>query len=192
VAEAALSRPDLFQLLGFLDPAQCEETARRLGLSRLGDDDAAEQHQDALGVLGIGSIGPSPKRAEVERRLRTAFAGWAAIVHERATVSRSASVADGAVVFAGAVLQSGATIGRHTVVNTGAIVEHDAVIGDFVQVATSAVVGGGARVGAGSYIGMGASVRDHVTVGMNAFVAMGAVVVRDVADGAHVRGVPAR
>ena len=51
---------------------------------------------------------------------------------------------------------------------------------------------GAARIGDQAYIGLGAVVRDHISIGAGATVAMGAVVVRDVAAGARVMGVPAR
>jgi acetyltransferase-like isoleucine patch superfamily enzyme len=41
------------------------------------------------------------------------------------------------------------------------------------------------------FVGMGAVVRDHVEIGASAVIAMGAVVVRDVAEGTQVRGLPA-
>ena len=53
-------------------------------------------------------------------------------------------------------------------------------------------LGGAAHIGAATYIGLGALVRDHIVVGAGATVGMGAVVVRDVAAGARVMGVPAR
>jgi serine acetyltransferase len=48
------------------------------------------------------------------------------------------------------------------------------------------------RIGPGAAIGMGALVADHIEVGARAVVAAGAVVVRPVADGVRVQGVPAR
>jgi acetyltransferase EpsM len=192
VAEALRTRPDFFDLLGFVDPAACEDTVAGLGLSRLGDDAALLNYTGTLAALGVGSVGVSPVRRNVVERLAPVVSGWATIVHDRAWVSPTAVLADGAIVLAGAIVSSGARIGRHAVVNTGAVVDHDAVVGDFAQIGPHATLGGGVRVADDGYVGLGACIRDHVSIGSGALVAMGAVVIADVPVGAKVRGIPAR
>jgi acetyltransferase EpsM len=179
-------------LLGFIDPESCEETARRLGVERLGTEEALGTRPGAYGVLGFGALATRSQRVEAVERLTPLLAGWGTVVHASAWISPTASIGEGAVILAGAVVQTGARIGAHCVVNTGAIVEHDVVLGDHAQLAPGVVLGGGARVGALAYIGLGAVVRDHVGVGAAATVGMGAVVVNDVPDGARALGVPAR
>ena len=51
---------------------------------------------------------------------------------------------------------------------------------------------GNSVVERGAFLGLGCLVSDHMRVGAGAVVAAGAVVVRDVAPGARVQGVPAR
>jgi acetyltransferase EpsM len=180
------------QLLGFIDPESCEETTRRLGVPRLGDEAVLASSPGALGVLGFGALATRARRAEVVERLTPRLGGWGAVVHATAWVSPTATIGPGTVILARAVVQTGARIGAHCVVNTGAIVEHDVVLGDHSQLAPGVVLGGGARVGPLAYLGLGAVVRDHTTIGAGATVGMGAVVVADVAEGARVLGVPAR
>jgi acetyltransferase EpsM len=179
-------------VLGFVDPEICEETSRRLGVPRLGGEEALERHPGALGILGFAALETRGRREEAVRRLTPLLGGWAVVVHSSAWVSPTAMVGEGSVIMAGAVVQTGARIGAHCVVNTGAIVEHDAVLGEHTQLAPGAMLGGAVRIGAQAYIGLGAVVRDHINVGTGATVGMGAVVVRDVAAGARVMGVPAR
>lgn len=179
-------------VIGFVDPESCEETVRRLEVPRLGDEDALERHEGALGVLGFGSLEGRERRREAVLRLSPVLSGWASVVHPSAQVSPTAFVAEGAVIMAGAVVQTGARVGAHGIVNSGAVVEHDAVLGEHVHLAPGAVLGGAVQVGAMAYIGLGALVRDHIRVGAGATVGMGAVVVRDVPPGARVMGVPAR
>lgn len=192
VAEAARSTRDTFDLLGFVDPAQCEEMVRRLKLARLGDDDALDAHPEALRVLGVGAVGISDVRKRIVARLPRGTHGWARVVHAFAWVSPTCEIGEGTVVMAGAVVQSGARIGAHCVINTGAVVEHDARIGDFAQLGPRAALGGGAQIGAGAYVGLGACIRDHIRVGSDVLVGMGASVVKDVPDGARVVGIPAK
>jgi len=192
VAEAVRSRPDLFELIGFVDPEPCEETVTRLGLPRLGDDDALAKHPKALVLVSVGPTPGSIVRERIVTKLVASVAGFAKVVHAGAWVSPTAVVEEGAVILAGATVNSGARIGPHAVVNSGATVEHDVDLGAFVHIAPGATLGGAASVGASAHIGLGACVRDHVRVGSRALVAMGAVVVKDVPDGALVKGVPAR
>jgi sugar O-acyltransferase (sialic acid O-acetyltransferase NeuD family) len=188
VIEAARGQWDV---IGFVDPQECGETTRRLGVPRLGDDDygmRAAKHAHV--VLGVGTIGVGDVRARVAARY--AEARWASIVHAAATVSPTASIGPGAVVLAGAIINSGANIGSHCVINTGAVVEHDCVLSAFSQVGPAAALGGGVTVGEGSYLGLGCRVRDHVAIGARTLIAMGAVVTRSTGDGESWRGVPAK
>lgn len=188
-ARASAAQPEL---VGFVDPEPCLETTERLGLRRLGDEDALKTHRDLRAVLGFGAVDTRSRREEAVRRVTPLVTGWASVIHGAAWISPGAIIGEGSVIMAGAVIQTGARIGAHCVVNTGALVEHDVVLGDFVQLAPRAVLGGAVRVDAGAYIGMGAIVRDHVKVGAGALVAMGSVVVADVPQGAKVMGAPAR
>jgi len=196
VIDAALSRPDLWRVIGFLDRQPCEETVSRFGVRRLGTGDDADsivaQHRQGLFALGIGAIGNAELREAIVSRFSDAGAQWATVVHRQAAVSPTATVGNGTVVFAQAVINTGARIGSHCVINTGAVVEHDVVIDDFSQIAPGGTLGGGARVGRRTYVGLGSRIRDHVQVGNRAFVGMGSVVTSNVDDGREVIGVPAR
>jgi acetyltransferase EpsM len=193
VVETARSRPDLWDVAGFVDPQPCTETATRLGLRRLGDDDwVATATSLPWLVLGLGAVGISRLRERIVARYAAHAPQWASLVHAAAWVSPTAVLEPGTVVMAGAVVNSGARLGPHVVVNTGAVVEHDVVCGAFVQLGPGAVVGGGTTIDAGSYLGLGCRVRDHVHIGPEALVGMGAVVVGDVEGGTAVAGVPAR
>lgn len=192
VAEAVRTRPDLFELIGFVDPEACEETVSRLSLPRLGGDEALSKHKKAFVLVSVGPTPGSITRERIVNRLVGSVAGFATVVHEAAWVSPSAVVDEGAVILAGAVVNSGARIGPHAVVNSGATIEHDVHLAAFVHIAPGATLGGGATVGASAHVGLSACIRDHIRVGSRALVAMGAVVVRDVPDGVLVKGVPAK
>jgi acetyltransferase EpsM len=193
VIEAARTRPDEWNVIGFTDPQPCNETVERLGVEHLGDDDGyAPSRFYSWYVLGFGGVGVSAVRRNVVKRYADAGSRWATVIHSSAFVSTSARIGLGTVVFSGAVVNSGAVIGEHCVVNTGAIVEHDVQVGAFTQIGPGAAIGGGTVVGAGSYLGLGCRIRDHICIGHRVLVGMGAVVVSPVEDELAVAGVPAR
>ena len=176
VAEAAEASG--WRVLGFIGAGQS-----------LGDDTQVEslrqQHPELRFHLGIGNL-------RVRERLALQDLPWATVIHPSAVVSPSARLEAGAFVGARAVVQTGAQIGAHAILNTGSIVEHDGVVGRGAHLCPGAVLGGGVQIGAGAQVGLGASVRDHLRVGKGAVVGMGAAVIREVADGTTVWGVPAR
>jgi len=196
VAEAARSQLDFWLLNGFIDPEPCASFERVLGIPRLGVDqdliDRAQREGECWVVLGVGGVSPANHRRKVVESYQGAKLRWAAVIHSTAWVSPTATVAEGVVVLAGATVNSGAVLGPHCVVNTGAIIEHDVMVGSFAMVSPGAAVGGGAVLEEDCFIGLGANVRDHVTVGRAATVGMGAAVVKSVAAGQMVAGVPAR
>lgn len=194
VADAARSRPDVWELLGFVDPSPSAVLASESGVPHLGadDDGATLLASDASFVLGIGGTRTSLLRETVAARYPLPDTRWARVVHARAIVAPAAALGPGAVVMAGAIINPGARLGAHCIINTAAVVEHHVTVGDFTHVAPGATIGGGAAVGPSSLLGLGCRVRDHVTVGARVTIAMGAVVTGDVEDGAMVFGVPAR
>lgn len=177
-------------ILGFVDPLPCEETTLRLGIQRLGSDDALSSYPEAALILGVGSIKASAVRARVVESILPGR--WATVIHPSAQISPTSHISEGAVVLAGAVVCTGAQIGRHAIINLGAMIDHDVFVGDFVHVAPKAALGGGSKVCHGAYIGMGACVRDHTIVNANTTVGMGATVTREFAASSTLIGTPAR
>lgn len=195
VIEAARSRPDLWDVLGFVDAASATETQERLGVSRLGDDaDGLKLASDDMVrfIVGVAAIGSHDVRTKLVKAYGAAGARWATIVHAQAWVSPTAQLADGGFVSAGAVINTGVRAGAHAIVNTGAVIEHDVSIGAFAHVGPAAAIGGGTRIGNNVYVGLGARVRDHIEVGDGATVGMGAIVVKTVLRDVTVLGNPAR
>jgi acetyltransferase EpsM len=181
-----------WQVIGFVDPRPCEETTKRLGVPRLGDDDALSAYPNAKLILGIGCVSVSPARRNIVEHIRVPPSRWLALTHPFASVSSSAELSEGVIVLPGAVIATGARIGRHCIINIGAKIDHDVRVGEFVHVAPQVALGGGSKVGDGAYVGMGAVVRDHVTVAERTMVGMGAVVTKEFAAGATLVGIPAK
>jgi sugar O-acyltransferase (sialic acid O-acetyltransferase NeuD family) len=140
-------------------------------------------------VLGVGS--PDLRRAWL-KRAQSAGLCAPTIVHPRAWVAPSARLKSGCVVMAGAVIQARTAIHEGAIVNTGASVDHDCRIDAFAHIAPGARLAGGVHVGEDAFIGMMSCVIEGLMIGNGACVAAGAAVVRPVAPGERVAGVPAR
>jgi sugar O-acyltransferase (sialic acid O-acetyltransferase NeuD family) len=150
------------------------------------------QPQSALSADDDVVIGVGDNRARA--RLAASLAGhrFVSLVHPRAFVDPSSTLAPGAVVFAGAVVQPDVVVGAHAIINTGATVDHDCRIGAFVHIAPGVHLCGGVVVDEGGFCGVASAVIPGKRVGRYATVGAGGVVVADVADGVTVVGVPAR
>lgn len=188
-AEAALESGPGVHLVGFLDDDPLRHAALVLDHPVLGSiaDVAAVPH-DAV----IVAIGDNAVRARLFRALRARGERMLAIVHPRATISRSATVGDGSLVVAGAVINAGARIGENVVVNTGATVDHDCVVEDHAHVAPGVHLAGGCTVGRGALLGVGAVVLPGCMIGHGSIVGAGSVVTAPVPDGVVAYGSPAQ
>ena len=192
VIEAARAIPSKWNIIGFVDPLPCEETAARMHVPRLGGDDTLSRYPNAALVLGIGTTTLNDRRQRAVARIGATPERWAVIAHPGASISPTALVGPGSVVLSGAVVNTGARVGQHCILNTHTFLDHDVTIGAFVHTAPGSIVGGGAHVGDGSYLGMGSLIRDHRTLGRTCLVGMGAVVTADFGDDTTLIGVPAR
>ncbi|GIE78715.1 acetyltransferase [Actinoplanes philippinensis] len=191
VAAVNASTGDPWKVLGFLDDAPAGPNLSaldRLGTAWLGPVEMVAE-LDAYLVIGIGD----PRiRAAVAARLDPVGRPAATLVHPAATVGPDNRLAEGVVMFAGARVTTNVTLGRHVHLNQNATVGHDAVLADFVQVNPLAAVSGNCVLGRAALVGTTASVLQGRSVGAGATVGAGACVVRDVAAGRVVKGVPAR
>jgi acetyltransferase EpsM len=193
VIDAARSRRGEWDVVGLVDPEAGGDSAARLGVQHFKSDADAHQHSaDAWFVMGIGRLGTEGLRRQIVARYAQHGARWARVIHATASVSPTASLAEGAIVLAGAVVNPSAVIGAHSAVNSGAVIEHDVKIGEFVFVAPGAIIGGGVQIGDDCFLGLGCRVRDNICIGRGAVIGMGAVVTKSVADGMKMLGVPAR
>lgn len=184
-----------FEVAGLLDARAELHGTTVEGVTVLGGDELLPELR-GRGIegfhVGVGSVGDTSLR----RRLydMATGAGLTAVdaVHAAAVLSPSAEHGAGLTAMAASVVGARGRLGHNVVVNTGAIVEHDCIVGDHVYLASGAVLGAGVEVGAGAHVGLGAAVNQGLAIGEGAVVGSGAAVVRDVAAGVTVVGVPAR
>jgi UDP-perosamine 4-acetyltransferase len=171
------------------------KTGMVLGVPVVGDENLISE-LSKLGirwfVVGVGGVPDNRPRSLLYMKGQDAGLRPLIALHRSATVARSSEIGPGTVVMPGAVLNPACRLGANVIANTGAIVEHDARIGDHVHLCPHATVSGGVEIGMGAFVGAGAVIREGLQVGSWAVIGAGAVVIRDVASGGRVAGVPAR
>lgn len=182
-----------FVIAGILD-ANIAVGQSVMGIPVLGDEawlDRPEAHAHGL-AIGVGAMRGDDTRRRIFERCREQGYRFPVIRHAEAFADPTAVIGEGTQLMAGAVVQPMAVIGPNAILNTAAVVEHDCIVGAHAHIAPGAVLGGNVRVGDCALVGLGARVLPGITIGHHVTVGAGAVVVDNVADGAVVRGVPAR
>lgn len=159
----------------------------------LGEDTALDGLDLATTLLanGVGSIGDPALRRRIYEGARARGFHFPTLRHPAATIDPAATLGEGAQVMAGAVVQVGARVGENALVNTGALIDHDVSIGAHVHLAPGVTISGGVMINEGVHVGVGASILQGLSIGAGALVGAGAVVIRNVAPGETVIGVPA-
>jgi sugar O-acyltransferase (sialic acid O-acetyltransferase NeuD family) len=206
VAEAAALRGAGAPILaGYLDDAECPAIAEWAAAMRTQSPVTNEFTRNG-GLQSLAGIGPgrgwiiAVGGIELRRNLiaqlsvlqRDKLIGSPSnVVHPRAFISPTAILGAGVFVGPGAIVHPRARVRDHAIINTAAVIEHDCEIGENTHVAPAAALGGGVQIGPDCLIGLGSRVLPTVKIGRGAVVGAGAVVVRDVAPGATVVGVPA-
>lgn len=177
-------------VVGYVAP----EPSNMLQVPYLGDDSwlAGQDASDFVLANGLGMIGVGGPRAVLFENFASAGFEFATVTHRDASVSASATLMAGAQILAGAVVGPHSGIGRDVIVNMSASVNHHCLIGDHVHIAPGAIICGCVTIGRDCFVGAGATVIHGLSIGEGVLIAAGATVVRDLPDGARVRGVPAR
>jgi sugar O-acyltransferase (sialic acid O-acetyltransferase NeuD family) len=114
------------------------------------------------------------------------------IAHPNSWIADNAVIGEGTQIMAGAIVQAEAQLGRQCIINTKASVDHECVLSGGVELAPGATLCGNVVIKTNGWVCAGATVLPRITIGEDSIVGAGAVVIRDIADGITVVGVPAR
>lgn len=148
-----------------------------------------------IGMLDAPGAAVHVAIGDAEARMREAsqVAGrLATVVHPRASVAASATLAPGVFVAAGAIVGPAAAIGVCTILNHGSVVDHDCSVGEGSHIGPLASLGGGVHVGSRTLVGAGARVLPGLRVADGVVVGAGAVVTQSIDHPGVYAGVPAR
>lgn len=179
-----------FEVIGVLDDANTnDELLATRGVSRLGPTATLESLPAGVGyVIGIGS-GQVRRRIDqfADRQRRPS----PTLVHPNVHRGFDVRIGPGSVICSHVSLENNIGLGRHVHVNQNSTIGHDSRLADYVTVSPLVAVSGATNLEEAAFIGTGASIRQGVTVGGDGVVGMGSAVLRDVARGTRVMGVPA-
>ncbi|MDX2188810.1 MAG: NeuD/PglB/VioB family sugar acetyltransferase [Bacteroidota bacterium] len=112
-------------------------------------------------------------------------------IHERAYISKIASLGHGNMVAAGAYLGAKVQVGSHCIIHGNVVLDSNVKVEDYVQIGAGTVINPEVTVEEGAFVGSGVTVISGVTIGKNARVGAGSVVMSSVKAGQTVFGVPA-
>ena len=191
----AMARALGLTVQGLCDPALAQQQISTWhGLNVLGGDEALDSlpPQECLLLNGVGPNLDDEIRMRLHVSLREKGFRFPALVHPRAWVDESVTLAEGVQVMAGAVIQPGSSIGENTVINTNASVDHDCILGAHVHIAPGATVCGGVVIEDQAFVGSGATVIQNIRIGQNAVLAACTALVRNLGANECVMAAPIR
>ncbi len=168
--ELAWSVAALGRLCGYEPRGYIDDSGRGQGVVG-GLDDALRLHPDCLVAFGIGH-GNLQARWRAWQRLKATGRAAPPLVHPRASVADSASLAAGCVVMAGAIIDERVHLGEAVLVWPGACISHDSRIGDNCSICPTVTLCGFVEVGAHSFIGAASVVADRCVVPAGSFLKM--------------------
>jgi sugar O-acyltransferase (sialic acid O-acetyltransferase NeuD family) len=169
-------------LIELRDPARVG--MRFHGLPAISLDQVSEGQAAAIGTGG--------DRRSVWADLAEAGALPCTIVHPTASRAADVELATGVTLGPLTVIGAASVVGEQTIISRGSLIGHHVTVGAFATLNPGINLGGNTQIGDGAFIGMGAVIVNGVCIGADAVIGAGAVVLRDVAAGARVQGVPAR
>ncbi len=178
-----------WQIKGFLDDTM--ETINNLaqGLDIIGTIQDWIPAEDEYFVVAIYN---NHGRKAVAEKLKEKGAKFATLIQPYALVAESAHFGTGCIVFTNASVGVNSSLGDFCYVQGGAIIGDDDKIGNYVTAASRSFIGGRSIIGDFAYIGTGALICPERNIGKDACVGIGSVVIRNIKDGVHVFGNPAK
>jgi sugar O-acyltransferase (sialic acid O-acetyltransferase NeuD family) len=148
----------------------------------------------SVDALAIG-IGDPAARLRVAQELQALVPAleWPALVHPTAHFDRAlATLGEGVLLCAGVIGTVNIRLEPFSMCNLACTIGHEARIGRGSVLNPTVNVSGGVDMGEGVLVGTGVQILQYVKIGDRARIGAGAVVVKDVAPGQTVVGVPAR
>lgn len=138
------------------------------------------------------AVGQGRARQRLQRLSQQLGCEPATLIHPTAAIGWDVEFGQGCYVGPLTAVTTHVRLADGVQINSGCTLSHDVVVGKFATLAPGIHLAGGAIVEEGATLFTGVSVLPKVRIGRGAVVGAGAVVIRDVAPGTTVVGVPAK
>lgn len=114
------------------------------------------------------------------------------IICDGAFINPTAKIGEGSFISGWMSVSDNVTIGKHVMIHAFSTIGHDCTIGDYCSLSAYVFLGGGVELGEGTTMNPKSMVIPHRKTGKWTLVAANSVVMRNVPDGVHVMGNPAK
>lgn len=114
------------------------------------------------------------------------------IICQGVSINSTASIGEGSFVSGWSCISDNVHLGKHAIVHVFCNLGHDVKIGDFSTIEAYSFLGGYSEVGECSIMHVRSTLIRHKKIGDYVEVGSGSVVMRNVKDGLHVFGNPAK
>lgn len=177
-----------WDFLGFIDDNPYALDGFNCKYNVIGNLDSWSDFDDIYFALGIAS----PKTKEiVSNKLKAKGAKFASIIHPSVRIAENATYGEGFVAYPDAYVCSNAHVGDFVTLLSSKI-SHDCVIGDYCTILSYAGVNGNTVFGKRVFVGNHATMVQGLTIGDDVSIGLGSVVIKNIEEGLHVFGNPAR
>lgn len=119
-------------------------------------------------------------------------AQFISIISKNAFINPTATIGEGSFVAGWSCVSDNVVLGKHTIVHTFCDLGHDAKVGDYSSIEAYTFMGGGSEIGDESVAHVRSHILPHKKVGNSCSIGASSVVMRNVPDGQHVMGNPAK
>jgi sugar O-acyltransferase (sialic acid O-acetyltransferase NeuD family) len=182
-------RQNEWEIAGFLNSDPASLDGKNIPYPILGDADSWTPSPDEIFLAGVGS---PAERLKLCNGLKSRGAKFLTLVHPSVIQGLNVEIGEGCVISPNVVISANAKLDSFVLVNLAATLGHDCHIGDGTTVSCHVDVMGNVKVGVGCFLGSHACILPGKKVGDAAIVGAGSAVVRNVAAGTTVVGVPAQ
>lgn len=119
-------------------------------------------------------------------------AKFMSIIDDCAYVNPTAHVGEGTYISGWTAISDNVKLGKHSIIHVFCDLGHDAKVGDYSSIEAYTFMGGGSEIGDESVAHVRSHILPHKKVGNSCSIGASSVVMRNVPDGQHVMGNPAK
>jgi len=148
-----------------------------------------EIQQDDIFFVALGEPKWRKHYAEI---MEQKGAHFLTIICEGAYVNPTATIGEGSFIAGWSCVSDNVNIGKHVMIHPFCDLGHDTRIGDYASIEAYCFFGGYSEMGTESVMHVRSHLLPHKIIGNNVVVGASSVVIRNVPDGQHVFGNPAK